>query len=436
MKVFLVSFSFSQGGAAIAAKKFHNIISGYSWMEVSEIRADSANEEKKGLFYFFHFLKRLLSFSLLQLMADGNPVKHSLNFFSSRSVLSLLHAEKRHPDLESVFNFHWFNNDLLSVFRLSIIPECSVITLHDEWLFCGAEHYAHAENKNSYFREGYRFFQKGVRGVNWNYLIWRLKCSQLSGRNDLIVTVPSSWMLDRAKSSAVLRGKDIRLLPNPIPTDVFFAASAREKIRLRKSFGLSEKDVVICLGAVNGQHNPLKGFDIAKQALLHLKTLATPDYLAKICLVFFGHGEFEEGFFHGFRMINVGKVKHASDMRNLYAMCDWTLVPSKVEAFGQVAAESIACETPVVAFNSSGLQDVVVNGISGYLAEPFCYKDYARCIMDGLLMSSYSYQVMGKLGRQHVEEKFSVSVIREEYLSVLQDAFIRKHQMNKSECDV
>ncbi|MBB3189442.1 glycosyltransferase [Halomonas cerina] len=439
MKVFIVSFSLVEGGAAIAARKFYNILLRGARTEVLRIVADSAadNEESKlGLCYAFHFFKRVFSLGLLKLMADANPVKHSLNIFSSRNLLSYLRSEKQQPNPEAIFNFHWFNNDLLSIFRLSMIPKFSIITLHDEWLFCGAEHYADVENQNPFFRDGYRFFQDGVRGINWNYVIWWLKCRQLNGRNDLIITVPSSWMLERAKSSVVLEGKDIRLLPNPIPTDVFYPALADEKERLRVMFGLSKQDVVICLGAVNGQHNPLKGHDIAEKALLHLKSIAAPELLEKVCLVFFGSGKFDEGVFHGFRMINAGKVSSASDMRNLYAMCDWTLVPSKVEAFGQVAAESLACETPVVAFKSSGLQDVVVDGVSGFLAEPFCYKSYAKCIMNGLLMSHDSREIIGKSGRLHVEEKFSVHVVQARYIAVLKDALVRKRQMIKSDYDV
>ncbi|WP_444677796.1 glycosyltransferase [Halomonas sp. E19] len=430
MKVIAISFSFSRG-AAIAASKFSNILLEIPWVTLDQVKADSDVNEGGGVAYTIHLMKRIISYSLLKVMNDSNPVKHSLNIFSSRSLLKCFRSQGK--DLELVFNFHWLNNDLLSVFRFSSFPKCSVITLHDEWLYCGAEHYVDIESGDMSFRDGYRFFNRKILGLNWNYIIWRLKLRSLRGRNDIIFTVPSSWMLQRASSSLILKGKDVRLMPNPIPTDIFIPASDEEKRQLREKFGLSGNDVLICLGAVNGKLNPLKGYDLAEKALASLNKKLSQDVIGKVCLVFFGHGDFERGYFQGVRMINVGKVSGASAMRDIYAMCDWTLVPSKVEAFGQVAAESLACETPVIAFNTSGLKDVVKDRVSGFLAEPFNCDDYADCIMSALMMDSDCYLEMSRAGRSHIEESFSTLVVKESYLSVLNDSLMRKRELMEKE---
>ena len=55
-------------------------------------------------------------------------------------------------------------------------------------------------------------------------------------------------------------------------------------------------------------------------------------------------------------------------------------MPSRVETFGQTASEPQACGVPVVAFDTTGLKDVIEHKVTGYLATPFDVTDFARGI--------------------------------------------------------
>ena len=67
-------------------------------------------------------------------------------------------------------------------------------------------------------------------------------------------------------------------------------------------------------------------------------------------------------------------------LKKLYSSADVMVVPSKMETLGQTAIESLACGTPVVAFNNTGLSDIISHKKNGYLAEFLNEQDLANGI--------------------------------------------------------
>ena len=407
-KISYVSFSFSKGGAAKAASKF-SILSEYNLgYEVSLIEVAGSSR--------LHFFKRLISYILQCLQFSKNPIKHSLNLFSYRLVLDVLKLNGFF-----IFHFHWINNDTLSVFDFDRIPSGSILTLHDEWLYCGAEHCYKVTDNSLDFKQGYSFFKKGVYGLHWNYIIWRIKKNKLSHRNDLIYTVPSTWMLERAKSSIILKSSDVRLLPNPIDTDVFKPLSPVEVSDFRLKYLLENDDFLFCFGAIGGKKNVLKGVHLLDEALKLLSSQLPDSILKRVKLIDFGgiHGE---GLIHGFKNISVGHISNPKDLASLYSIADCVIVPSMVESFGQVAAEALSCCTPVICFDTSGLKDIVIHEKTGLVAESFSPSSLAKCILAMIEMSVEERCVMGDLGRKHVVDSFSYSVVADQYEKIISDA--------------
>ncbi|WP_206538785.1 hypothetical protein, partial [Aeromonas finlandensis] len=211
-KVNIVSFSLSKGGAAIAARKFTALLAGVRC--VNTINQDNANKVQ--------FIKRVLSWGIGLFQINQNPIKHSLNLFSYRPVIAAFKNKKG-----EVFHLHWFNNDTLSIFDLDKIPQGSIVTMHDEWLYCGSEHCYDVNVNELAFVSGYKFFSPGSYGFGWRYIVWKIKLGKLKNRHDIIYTVPSNWMLERAKSSFILKNANVFLLPNPIDVNVFHPRNNR-----------------------------------------------------------------------------------------------------------------------------------------------------------------------------------------------------------------
>ena len=57
----------------------------------------------------------------------------------------------------------------------------------------------------------------------------------------------------------------------------------------------------------------------------------------------------------------VGIVKDDKIMKKIYSAGNITLLPSRIENLPYTALESIACNTPVLAFDTGGLSDIVIH---------------------------------------------------------------------------
>lgn len=416
----VISFSFIKGGAAIAASKFHSILETDGFI-LQKISQDDAG--------YWHFFLRLISYALGLLQKKDEPIKHSLNLFSDKRVLSAFN------DKDALHHLHWINNDTLSVFSFDKIPKNSIITLHDEWLYCGTEHCcrfsAHMQSirascdiHNLPFVCGYPNSIIARDGVNWKYLIWHEKYKKLSSRGDLIFTVPSTWMLQRAKASLILKGKDVRLLPNPIDTGIFSPSNRVSEIRGR--YGLYNSDIVLTFGAVDGNRNPAKGAQSMLEALDILPTLIKTELINKIKLVMFGTKSKAE-VKTPFNCFEVGHISDQHELAEIYAMSDCVIVPSYVESFGQVAAEAQSCGVPVVAFATSGITDVVIDRQTGLLAEPFSSMSLAQKIAEIITLDSQQINAYSSAARLHVLNSFSYDVVAKKYIDIVNEAISKKN---------
>lgn len=409
-----IAFSFSKGGAAIAALKFHIIAKNTLNYEATMLASENANR--------FHFFKRLISHGLQYLQFTRNPIKHSLNLFSYKKAVKIFKITS-----PTIIHLHWFNNDTLSVFDLNKIPSGSIVTLHDEWLYCGSEHCYNVFDKSDFFEHGYPVFRKGNFGFPWDYFIWRMKVKNLLGRSDLIYTVPSVWMFDRAKRSVVLRGADIRLLPNPIDTDVFKPNKPEARAQLRLKIGLKSSDFVFCFVGLSGKGNILKGTKLLEQALNLLKDMLNDDVSCRVKLICFGGEQKGKTLYAGFETFYVGHISDPSTLSDIYSAADCVVVPSLVESFGQVAAESLASGTPVVSFACSGLTDIVLDKQTGLCAESYSALSLAEQMRSMLNMSVQERAQLSSNGRMHVIKNFSYSVIAERYDKIIKDAWDLKN---------
>jgi len=97
-----------------------------------------------------------------------------------------------------------------------------------------------------------------------------------------------------------------------------------------------------------------------------------------------------------------------SDVAPYYAAMDLFMLPTLREGFGVAFCEALSMEIPVVATRIAPLTDVVIEGLTGLLAEPHDSSGFAAAA-ECLMASSELRAALGAAGRRRVSEHFSVN---------------------------
>jgi glycosyltransferase involved in cell wall biosynthesis len=101
------------------------------------------------------------------------------------------------------------------------------------------------------------------------------------------------------------------------------------------------------------------------------------------------------------RVVLLGRVDGADKLR-LLASARVVAMPSRYETFGIVAAEALACGTPVVAFEIPSLREVVIPG-TGVLVPAFDVPAFAEALAE-LANAPERVEQLGRSGRERARE--------------------------------
>lgn len=218
------------------------------------------------------------------------------------------------------------------------------------------------------------------------------------------VTTVSSWLAREAAEMAP--GIVPEIAPMPVATERFIPRGSRENGRL------------LFAGRLNRQ----KGLDHLLRALAAMKQLAMLDVVGEgaeeqsLKLLASQLGISDRVVWHG-QLDQDGLVK-------MYQSATAVVVPSTDEGLGLVAAEALLCETPVVAFRSGGLTDVVKHGTTGILVTPGDTAELAHAL-DSLLSSPEHARELGRAGRSFAAAAFAPETAARRYADIYRKALAR-----------
>ncbi|MEW5855830.1 MAG: glycosyltransferase family 4 protein [Cyanobacteriota bacterium] len=308
-----------------------------------------------------------------------------------------------------VVNLHWVCHGYLAVETIAKLNQPVVWFLSDMWPFTGGCHYSQECDRyqNSCGACPQLGSQKNGDLSRW---VWQRKAKAWKDLNFSIVT-PSTWLAKCVSSSSLFKERQIEVIHPGMDLTQY---KPIERQFAREVLNWPQDKQIVLFGALYPNSDRRKGFHLLQPAL---QSLSKAGWQEKIELRVFGASEPENSIDIGLKTSYIGRLQDDTALAIMYAAADVTVVPSIQESFGQTASESLACGTPVVAFNATGLQDIVDHQQNGYLAQPYQIEDLARGIV-WVLENKERHQKLCDRARQKAEQKFSMEMQARRYESV------------------
>lgn len=319
--------------------------------------------------------------------------------------------ESLRPD---VVHVHWVAHGFMRVETLASIGAPQVWTMHDMWPFTGGCHYAGSCGR--YRKDCGKCPVLGGSSGRDRSSVGIERRLAVFARTTSLFVAPSKWLAECARSSRVLSGRDVHVIPYTLDVSVF---SPREKSIARARLGLPEVPSLFLTGAMAVADSPRKGLGDVLEAFARLKA-QRPEQRCE--LVVFGTKQRRSVEIEGLRVHELGHISDEMMMAEVYASADVFVTASKQDNLPNTVMEAMSVGIPVIGYNVGGIPDMVENGVCGILVPPGDIDGMAAAMAtiadSDLLRMSY-----GHSARMRVMDLFSPDRVCCTYQALYSDIF-------------
>ncbi|CAI8401673.1 MAG: D-inositol 3-phosphate glycosyltransferase [Cellulomonadaceae bacterium TMED98] len=337
----------------------------------------------------------------------------------------LLHSQARYDsglarEINSikpqVIMLGWLGNSTLSIEEIGRLKAPVVWRLSDMWMYFGAEHYTEHDRYSVGYARASRPTTESGPDIDRETFRRKLR----HGKAPQNVICPSQWMANEVGKSTLTKDWPVYVIPNAIDLDIWRPVP---RSHARRALGLPARGKVILFGAGSGLKDHHKGGDLLLQAMTEVYQSGIYRGENTLLTIFGQEGEsFRIG---GIQVSFLGKLDDRA-LRNAYSASDVMVVPSRPDNFPSTAVEAQACGTPVVAFRTAGLPDIVQDGATGFLADPFDTCQLASLI--GTVLGDASLERrLGTAARARAQAEWSPQTVANQYLDVFREAVQEKN---------
>ncbi len=200
--------------------------------------------------------------------------------------------------------------------------------------------------------------------------------------------------------------KNVSVMHTGIDADLWQVDEGQTK-QYRERFGLIEKKVVL----FGGRLSEAKGGSVVLEAMKEIIKVV-PNAVLLVVSKIDGHTDYmkneAEKFGIGSSIIFTGWIER-SEIKYTYACADVVVVPSICfDSLPRIVLESMAASKPVVGTCYGGTPEAVIDGVTGYVVNPFDSKLMAEKILD-ILVDTQKSQSFGREGYNRIKKDFDLN---------------------------
>lgn len=317
-------------------------------------------------------------------------------------------VEMRSAPAADVINlqFAWGFTDYPDFFHALPAHHPVVVTMHEMGNFTGGCSYStgctqfHNECHHcpKLTRSGPRDFAR----MGWE----RRRDAFMRRREGMLHFVADShWLAGEARKSSLLKEYPISVIHYGLDSEIY---RPLDRAFARALFNIPENLPVVAFAAAS--------VDDKRKGVSHLVEALTNMPLRSFLLTW---GKSFPPKLGDIPKLHLGSLDNEHLMALAYNAADVFVMPSLEEAFGQTALESIACGTPVVAFDAGGISDTVRHEQTGLLVDVGRSMDLCNAITR-VLSDRVLWRRLSEEGRRLATAEFSLERNATRYIDLYQ----------------